>query len=162
VFAAAAIVMVAGLLVLWHPAENNDLATYRGRMVRVALTGYSMDLETDDMVQVRDFLARQQSPSDYVLPAGLRNAVVTGCAVKRWEGRKVTMICFRTGQPLSPGEKSDLWLFVVDRTALKNASGIDVPELAKVNRLMTAAWTEGNKIYLLGVTGDEQAIRSYL
>jgi hypothetical protein len=74
----------------------------------------------------------------------------------------VSLICFRTGKPLRPGESSDLWLFVVDRNSLPDAPRSKTPKLAKVNRLMTATWAEGDKVYLLGVAGDEQTIRAYL
>jgi hypothetical protein len=162
-FATVAVVLLcAGIFAFWHPAKENDLANYRNRMVRVALTGYSMDLETNDMAQIRGFLAGQGAPADYTLPAGLGSVALTGCAVEKWNDQKVTMVCFRTGQPLAPGARSDLWLFVMDRSALKNAPEMKAPELAKVNRLITATWSDGNKVYLLGVAGDERTIRSYL
>ena len=122
-------------------------------MVRVALTGYAMDLETNDLTQVRSYLARQDAPADYTLPPGLQKTALTGCAVQKSAGRKVTMVCFRTGRPVAPGATSDLWLFVVDRAALANPPNSRQPALAKVNRLITATWTDGNKVYLLGVAG---------
>jgi len=72
------------------------------------------------------------------------------------------MICFRTGKPLPPGEQSDLWLFVIDRDLVKNAPSAGPPQLAKVNQLITATWTQGDKLYLLGTEGDEQTIRKLL
>jgi len=145
-----------------HVRSEDDLAIYRNRMVRVALTGYAMDLATNDMGQIRTYLAQRQAPSDYVLPAGLQTATVTGCAVETWLDRKVTMVCFRTGQPLAPGAQNDLWLFVVERSALKHPLDPKAPELARVRRLATATWADGQRIYLLGVAGNEQMLRQYL
>jgi hypothetical protein len=164
VLAAAALVMaLIPLALLWVQSSRPDtLAKYRARMVSAALRGYAMDLETNDMSQIRDYLAQRQSPSDYALPVGLKKVAVAGCAVEKWQGANVALVCFRTGKPLPPGEQSDLWLFVVDRTSLKDVPVSNVPQLARVNRLITATWTDGNKIYLLGVTGDEQAIRLFL
>jgi len=87
---------------------------------------------------------------------------VTGCAIESWQGMKVSMICFSTGKPLAPGEQGDLWLFVVDRAAVKNTPSAGPPRLARVNQLMTAVWTQGDKLYLLGTQGDEQTLRRYL
>ena len=160
---AAVIVVGAGWWLLAHPpAKANDLAIYRARMVRAALTGYAMDLETNNLARIRAYLSQKQAPSDFRLPAGLERAAVAGCAIEPWQGAKVTLVCFRTGKPLRPGVQSDLWLFVIDRASLKNATASATPALAKVNRLMTATWAEGNNFYLLGVAGDEQTIRSYL
>lgn len=162
--AAAALLMVcAGLWLRQNPSSaDNVLASYQARMVRDALTGYAMDLETNSLAPLRAYLAQRQSPADFVLPAGLQNALLTGCAVEKWQGANVTLICFRTGQPLRPGESSDLWLFVVNRGSVKAAPQSTTPELTKVNRLMTATWVDGDKLYLLGVAGNEQTIRAYL
>lgn len=163
VFAAVALVLLcAGIFAFWPANAGNSLVDYRGRMVRVALTGYAMDLETNDMEQVRSFLARQGAPADYHLPPGLQKVTLTGCAVEKWNNQNVAMVCFRRSQPNAPGEKSDLWLFVIDRSALSGALDMKSPEFAKVKRLSTAMWVEEDKIYLLGLEGDEQAIRSYL
>jgi hypothetical protein len=146
---------------LQHPPNDDTFANYRGRMVSAALRGYSMDFESSDTAQIRDYLARQKTVEDYQLPAGLQKATATGCAIKSWQGAKVAMLCFRTGQPLPPGAKNDLWLFVVDRASVNGAPAVDSPQFAKVNKLMTATWTRGDKLYLLGTVGDEQTIRRW-
>jgi hypothetical protein len=162
--AATIIVVLAGLASVWLrplPSDNN-FTHYRARMVSTALRGYSMDFESSDLTQIRAYLAQQKAPADYSLPAGLQKISATGCAVENWQGAKVTMICFHTGKPLPPGEKNDLWLFVVDRASVKNAPTDNSPKFAKVSTLVTATWTEGDKLYLLGTIGDLQTIRRYL
>ena len=77
------------------------------------------------------------------------------------QGANVALLCFRTGKPLPPDEKSDLWVFVVDRASVKGAPAAASPQFARVNRLMTATWTQGNKLYLLGAVGDERTIRGW-
>lgn len=162
--AALAVVGLLVLAALWFSARPADatFAIYRGRMVSGALRGYTMDLVTNNPAAIRDYLAQKQAPADYVLPAPLQRVEVVGCAVQGWQGAKVAMICFRTGRPLPPGQQSDLWLFVVDRTAVKKSPGAALAQLAPVNRLITAAWTQDGKLYLLGTAGDEAAIRQYL
>jgi len=165
-FAVAGVLLLlacAGLFGWWQATPPaSDLAIYRGRMVRAALTGYAMDLTTNSEAPLRTYLAQRQAPADYVLPAGLQHATVTGCAVEKWQGANVTLICFRTGKPLPAGESSDLWLFVVDRSKLKDAPAPGAPALANVNRLITATWTDSNKVYLLCVAGDAATLRTYL
>ncbi len=164
---AAMAVMVAGLILLVmqllpsRPADDT-FAVYRNRMAGVALRGYAMDLVTNNPVEIRSFFARNKAPSDYVLPASLKQVELVGCGVQSWQGAKVSMICFRTGKPLPPGQQSDLWLFVVDRNFVKAAPESGSPQLAGVNRLITAVWSHEGKLYLLETAGDEPAIRQYL
>jgi hypothetical protein len=161
--AATAVVLV--LLVtfqLAHRPDDDTLAVYQNEMAGLALRGYAMDLMTNNPEPIRAYLAQNQAPADYVLPTALQNAAITGCAVEGWQNVKVSMICFRTGRPLPPNQSSDLWLFVVDRAALKNAPAAGPPRFTAVNRLITAVWTQGDKVYLLGTEGDESMIRKFI
>jgi hypothetical protein len=160
-----ALVLLFGMLAFfWLPkrGQNDLLVIYKNQMVGFALRGYGMDLTTSDPAQIRLHLAQNQAPADYALPAALQKVAVAGCAVESWQNAKVSMICFRTGKPLPPGTPSDLWLFVVNRTSLAVSTVGEIPQFSKVNRLITATWTKGDKIYLLGTEGDEQTIRQYL
>jgi hypothetical protein len=158
------ILLIGALAVVWlpHRAPDNTLAIYQNHMARVALSPYAMDLMTNEPAPIRAYLTQQHAPADFVLPAPLQQVTLTGCAVENWQGAKVAMICFRTGKPLPPGAPGDLWLFVVDRAAVKNAPVGAAPQLAKVNRLITASWTEGDKLYFLGTAGEADAIKQYL
>jgi uncharacterized membrane protein YbaN (DUF454 family) len=165
VLAVAAVVVVLVVLApLWfqHRGNEETFAIYRSRMADVALRGYTMDLATNNPAQVRAYLAQNHAPADYVLPAPLEKTAVTGCAIEGWQGAKVSMICFRTGKPLPPGQQSDLWLFVIDRSRVKNAPPTGSRQLVQVNKLMTVTWTQGDKLYVLGMEGDEQTLRQYL
>ena len=164
--------MLAGLVVFgllaafWHPAgrPDNTLVIYKSDMVRLATGGYDMKLKTNSPAPIRAYLAQNQAPADFRLPRALANAELTGCADLVWEGKKVSLICFRTGKPLPSGtvNDNDMWLFVVDQTAVDHSPDNSIPKLAKVNRLATATWTEGGKLYFLGLDGSETEIRHYL
>jgi uncharacterized membrane protein YbaN (DUF454 family) len=161
---AAVIVALVALVPLWFPHRPKDdtLAVYRSRMVRVAVLGYGMDFTTNDPAQIRAFLAASNAPADYVLTASLEKTAMAGCAIQNWQGAKVSMICFRTGKPLPLEQQSDLWLFVVDRTAVKDAPAAGVRQFVRVNKLMTMTWTQGDKLYVLGMEGNEQTLQQYL
>ena len=145
-----------------RPSRGDTFANYRSRMVKSALRGYAMNFESGDLTQIHSYLAKRNAGENYELPAALRKATATGCAIENWQGANVAMICFHTGRPLPPGGKSDLWLFVVDRASVKNAPLGDSPQFARVNKLITATWTRGDKLYLLGTFGDEGTVRGWL
>jgi hypothetical protein len=162
--AMAGLVLLVASAALWFSQREHEvtLAIYQNRMVGVALRGYAMDLLTNNPESIRAYLSQNHAPADFILPEALKKTALAGCAVEGWQDTKVSMICFRTGKPLPPGEQSDLWLFVIDRASLKDLSIGENPQYFKVNRLITATWTKGDKIYLLGTDGDEQTIRQYL
>lgn len=165
--AAAALVGLAGLAALWWRSpttepERLNLATFRNRMGGQVLRNYAMTLETDDLNRVRDHLAQRQSPADFVLPEPLGQTALAGCGVLRWRDKPVSMICFLTGRPLAPGEKSDLFLFVVDRGSLPDAPANGAPQFAQVGRLATASWSAGDRTYVLAVPGGEAELRKFL
>lgn len=157
----ALIIVLLCLAAFWFPlrAEKN-YSNYRNRMISTALRNYAMDLETDNLQKIQSFLAQKNAPAKFTLPSGLQVAKRTGCVVLRWQNRPVSMICFRTGKPLAAGQKSDLFLFVMDRSAFATISA--TPKLEQIRQLATARWTDGNKFYLLATVGDENALRKFL
>jgi hypothetical protein len=162
--ALAVVAVLVVLTPLWfQPRRSHDTYVfYRDRMASVALRGYGMDLMTNNSASVRAYLAQNHAPADYVLPAPLEKTTVSGCAIEDWQGAKASMVCFRTGKPLPPGEQSDLWLFVIDRSRVKDAPPAGSRQFVQVSRLGMVTWTEGDKLYVLGMEGDEQALRRYL
>jgi hypothetical protein len=171
---AVAVILVAMAMVAVHflpgrqpeatapQAPQNTLANYQNTMLYYAAAGYTMNLLTNDVTQIHAYLGTNQAPADYVLPAGLQKTAVAGCAVENWQNNKVSMICFLTGKPLPQNRQSDLWLFVIDSTAIKDAPTSTSPQFATVDGLMTATWMQDGKVYVLGTAGDEDTIKKYL
>jgi hypothetical protein len=165
---AAATALVLAIVILiteWsgRPSAGKDLnfSSYRSRMVGTALRLYGMDMETNDLPAIRGYLQAKQALADFTLPQGLGTATATGCGVLTWQGNRVSMVCFKTGRPLKPGQVTDLYLFVINRSAAPGAPAGAAPKFAPENRLMTASWTEGDLLFLLATEGDEEALRQY-
>jgi hypothetical protein len=155
--AVAAIILLLGLSLRWLASpETSSFSTYRQRMVRTAMQRYVMELRTNDLEQIREFLARNNGIADYVLPKALEQMPGDGCAAVRWHNRKVSLICFDLGN------QEDLYLFVINRADLSDPPFSDSPQLAKIGRLVTASWSTGEKTYLLAGPGDETFIRKFL
>lgn len=166
--AAVAAILVSLLMLAYtflpHSGERmaNTLGNYKSQMTAAAQGAYSMNLLSSDAGKIQAYLAGAQAPSDYVLPAGMQNVAMTGCAVESWQTSKATMICFRAAKTLPHGQFGDVWLFVVDQSAVKDVPNLATPQLDKVNGMMTAAWTQGGKLYLLGTMGEESDIKKFL
>jgi uncharacterized membrane protein YbaN (DUF454 family) len=134
--------------------------TFRTRMVNSAVKTYSMDVETNDVVQVRAYLAGKQAHADYVPPANLDEKTSTvGCAALSWQGKPVAMICYKTGLPLADGSKSDMFLFVADKTDVPDSPRNSSPAFAKVGAMTTASWSQNGKLYLLAALDESELKR---
>src|ERR1043166_7382509 len=83
--AAAAIALLGALAVIWlQPAPKDRFSDYRSRMVRTALRQYRMDIATNDLKAVQQFLEKRGAPSRFVLTNGLEKLSITGGAFSRW------------------------------------------------------------------------------
>lgn len=136
--------------------------SYRTRMVKTAMRNYGMDLETNDVRVITNYLAQHQGHADYQLPPPLANATNTGCGVLTWQGHPVSMVCFHSGRPLPPGQKTDLFLFVIPSNVATSPPAADQPQFAHVNTFTTASWMHDGLIYLLATPGDEAFLRKFL
>jgi hypothetical protein len=153
--AAAAVVLLLTLSMFWfRPESENSFATFRSRMVRTVLRQYSMDIESSDMNRIRQFLATNNAPADYVLRQGLGRLPALGAGVLSWQDQKVSMVC------LVSTNQATLFLFIVDRASVKQAPA-DAPEFAEVSKLLTASWTQGDNVYVLATQGNHDTIKGF-
>lgn len=155
--AAAAIVLLLGIaaLLLQGPRPPDRFADFRSRMVRTVLREYRMDIVTNDMTQVRRFMAARGAPADYVVTKGLAALPLTGGGLLRWRDNPVSMVCF------DRGGGNMLYLFVIKRGVLKGAPP-DLPQTAKVNKLATVSWSQGDETYVLAGEEDPQSLQRRL
>ena len=153
---AAAVVLVLGLAgALLKPRAANRFANYQGRMVGEAQREYRMDLVTNNMEQVRQFMASRGAPADYDVAPGLEKLQLTGGGRLTWRSNPVAMVCF------DRGDKQMLFLFVLKRSAVKDPPPA-TPQLAKVNQMLTASWTHGDNTYVLAGPEDADFLKKYL
>jgi hypothetical protein len=153
-----ALAAAAGLVLLAAVALNlpgilvpDEFENFKSRMVRSALREYRMDLMTNRADRVREFFAMREAPADYVVPKSLDTLALTGGGILRWRSHPVSMMCYNRG------DDQMLFLFVIDRAALRNPP--PPPDRARrsvMNRLTTLSWTEGDRAYLLA--GPEDSV----
>ena len=69
--AAAVVLLVLGLAGAWlRPRSPDRFANFQSRMVGAVQLAYRMDIETNDMQQVRQFMVNKGAPADYDLAPG--------------------------------------------------------------------------------------------
>ena len=99
-----------------------------------------------DPTQLRKWLEERGAPHDFVLPPGLQGVASIGCQSFDLGGTKVSLICFDLGN------NQVAHLFVVEKSALADASPSSLPQLHDDNGFAFATWSAGSKSYVL--TGD--------
>jgi hypothetical protein len=154
--AVAAVLLLLGLAAVWlRPSVPDRFANYQARMVSEAQREYTMDLVTNDMRQVRQFVARHDAPANYYVPRGLERLQLTGGGRLTWRSNPVTMVCF------DRGDKQMLFLFVMKRSAVKDPPPA-TPQVSKVSQMLTASWTRGDNTYLLAGPEEPDFVHKYL
>ena len=148
VTAAAACVLLLGLITLrQRPSYSNQFSAFKERVVGEVQRQYAMDWETSDMAQLRGLIAAHGGRADYNVPKGLAKLKLSGGAVLKWQRNPVSMVCFDRG-----GGKM-LFLFVLNKDAVKDPPPSNNPQVAIVHDFKTASWTQGNNTYVLA--GEE-------
>jgi hypothetical protein len=162
-YAACALVAFTCLTVLVVHRAQRQFPVYREQVVAQALKpSYSMDFESTNISDLTGFLADRFAPADYKLPASLSTAKPVGCAIISFHGKPTTMLCFRSGKPLGPGEVADVWLFVAKQGDILNPPLSSSRTLTQMDKMATATWAQDGDVYTIGVLGDQSVLQKYL
>jgi hypothetical protein len=148
---AAAAILVLGLLFgLWKRpfTPRASLADYRAEMVRFFSVRQPLNLETNNLTDINEFLAKSGTPSGFEIPQPLRDLEPIGCTKLRFRGEDVAVICFKRGN----GKIAHL--FVINREAIRGVG--PSPNFVNQGSWATAAWVKGDCDYLLTVQGDQR------
>jgi uncharacterized membrane protein YbaN (DUF454 family) len=153
--AAAAVVLLLGIAAYWSKGFIPDrFANFEARMVGTALREYRMDIETNDMATVRQFLASKGAPADYEVTRGLAGLQVVGGGCLHWRNNPVSMVCFKSGPSM-------LYLFVMNRSAVHDPPP-RTPQGDRLRGLATVSWTAGKNTYFLAGPEEADFARKYL
>lgn len=165
----AAVVVVIAVVLWMQPSDDTSFQAFQEEQTHFAMRDYGMNLRTNNLGAIQAYLSTNGAPIGYVLPEGLAKAVAaggltaTGCALPDWRGKPVTMICFKTGRKLPGNPGSDLWFFVADARTMKHPPAqLTITPLTSASSVTMAAWTVGDKVYLLSGMGDADFLKSYL
>ena len=157
--AAASIVALAVMFSAWRGAFRPapPLAEYRDEMVSFIRLSPPLDLKSAQLSRLTSFLQEKGAPSQIQLPEKLRQLDPVGCRRLRFRGHDVALVCFRDGS----GEI--VHLFVTDRKALARVSNSSKdPQVAGEEEWMTAAWVEGDYVYLVSAKGSRETLQKYI
>lgn len=155
---AAVLFLCAQLISLFRNSAPNDNATvshFATEMVSFARIPPPLDMMTENLGALQGWLSKNRMPAISV-PKSLRALQPVGCRMLSFRGHDVALICFRR----DPNRLAHL--FTVDRAALPQIRAGQPPIFSTAGEWTTASWAEGNRVYLIAVQGDEEAVKRYL
>lgn len=165
---AASLVAALGLGTLWLRQRGDagrppSLAAQRGDGLELGAARkelaaflsefrYQMQLQSDQLPELRRFLRARGGQAEADVPAALAKLATYGCQVLDVQGAQVTLICFRSG------ELGYVHLFVFDAADVRDAPG-ETPELATAGDWTTASWRQGGRVYAFFARGTPAQVK---
>ena len=141
---------------LFRPAAPEaQVSNYAREMVSFVRLGGALDMESQDLGQIKEWLSKKEASPGFV-PPRLAALQPLGCRLLSFRGQTVTLICFKRDNDRLAH------LFVVDRAALPQMKSGAPPVFAGVGDWMTASWVENDRVYMIAVQGDRGAVQHYL
>ena len=156
---AASLALLGFLAALWFnrtpTATPGSFAAYRTDMAQFLREFPKLDIATDRLPEVRQWLSQQHSLTTAKLPKTLEQFPSIGCRTVEWQGKKLALVCFMV-------EGEVVHLFVMPRSAFPDAPVAATPTLAKVGAQNTASWSSAENLYLLVTKADEKLLQKLL
>jgi len=140
--AAAALILVAALSVLWFNHRPPGFADFR-REIADSSWGPSphVEMPAASLGEVKRLLAAQHVATNFSVPPALASSDIRGCSVMHWRGHEVPVICFHS-------DKQHLHLVVVGRDLFQDAPAV-MPQTDQWSSWRTASWTQDDYAYVL-------------
>jgi len=151
------------------PTLDYSFANFHTNMIGVIIRYPVMDITTNNVQAIRSYLAQHGQSNLVSTPAvdkivqtvQTANVAGTGGKVLDWQDKPVAMICLNSGKNANP-KKPDLFLFVVDKSAVTGPPLGPTPVFTQVRRgIVSGSWTSGDKTYILAGLGDEDFLKPY-
>ena len=114
-----------------------------------------LDIATDRLAEVREWLAGQHAIAEVEFPDRLEQFPSIGCRTVEWRGHKLALVCFMV-------DGTVVHLFMIPGDALPEAGLAMAPQYAKVDRYSTASWRDDDTGYLALTRGNEEFLRQRL
>jgi hypothetical protein len=156
---AAGFALLGLLAALWFnrppTAPAGSFAAYRADMAQFLRTFPKLDIATDRLPEVREWLSQQLPLGQANLPKALERFPSIGCRTVEWQGKKLALVCFMV-------EGQVVHLFVMPRRAFPDATLNPTPTFAKVGPQSTASWSSGDNLFLVVTQADEALLRKVL
>ena len=146
---AAILVLSVTLAFLWTnrfvESGPRSIAAYRADMSAYLEGFFLLDFQTENIDEIRDWLASKHGFTDYDVPESLASYPSVGCEIIHWHDTKIALICFDAGGEL-------IHLFIAPDGHVPDAPGTPP---SGIGEWASTEWNEDGHTYLVLTKGDE-------
>ncbi len=159
--AAAACIIVLMIITLFSPIPAKQAAAADAEKFATEFLGKLTSLEhvSQNPQELRQWLAKNRGHKEVSLSPGLEQLPALGCCVGDWNGRKVSLICFKVG---ARGFRDEVHLFVFDRKVVPGLPDAHEPRFSQQGDWVLASWAKGNLSYVLAGLDSKESLKKLL
>jgi len=156
---AACVALLAVVTGFWlarpKPQAATPFSAYRQEMADFLKQFPRLDLQTERLTEIRQWLEREHAIARVEIPAGLEKFPGIGCRTVEWRGKKLALVCFMV-------EGEVVHLFVIPRSQFPEAPLDATPQFAEPGGMTAAWWQKGDLTYVALTKGDQAFLRKCL
>ncbi len=155
---AASVALLLGLGVFWlrPPSDaGTALGAYRNHLAAWLRQFPTLELESEQLPEVKAWFAAHGVAGDMAVPAGLEKFPTIGCRRLDWQGRSASLICF-----MVDGEV--MHLVVIAGLPLEGGTAGAELRQARVGEFNTATWARDGTAYVLLTRAPAATLRRVL
>jgi hypothetical protein len=140
------------------PPHHRELADWQTHALGVldeleaGRTGFNKSAKNS--AELTAWLREHAAPTPAV-PSKLTATETWGCKTWTWQGRQVSLMCFKAGE-------KGVHLFTTDRAGLADSPPEGKPEFARHGEWVVASWSQGDKTHMLAGLEGEAMLRGFL
>jgi hypothetical protein len=139
---AAVLALTIALFWLAVRTPKNSSDQFRSFVADTTATLDHLDLQTNNVAVVRNWLASRHAPGNFTLPSKLDGKPSLGCRVFDWKGRPVSLVCFRLENDRVAH------LFIIERAGLNEPSRHEAISFKTLDGITTASWNDERALYV--------------
>lgn len=151
--AASVAALIASGLFWLQPAHADEQPLTEFAM-HFAAGPFRLTTQSDDLDQLRDWLAARRAPLPAQIPKGCSNLRSLGCRTVEYRGKDISLICFEQGR--------EYHLFVARRADFPELPECGQPEFLANGKWASAHWTDAENHYVLASDAGTAALQRLL
>jgi hypothetical protein len=137
--------------------RQSHVAEFEKFVANAAATLDRLDVETNNVAAVRQWLSVHGAPNNFVLPSSLTGRPSLGCRLFEWNGQRVSLVCFEIEN------RRVAHMFVINRAGFGDLNASGSPQFqTRSDGITTAAWSDRERMYVVAIRNGESELKRLL
>jgi len=124
------------------PSQGASIASFQQFAVDQVEAGFDLDYDAPSTEELMSWLDKSGAPADIDLDDRFQALESMGCKIFDWDGRPVSLICFRVDEDM-------VHLFVTDASRLSSVGSAQAPGFGQISGRDTMCWRTNDHAFVL-------------